>query len=362
MPSPRETLRCHYHYDPLDRLIANAAPNEPEHQRFYCKNRLATEIQGAVRYSIFQHDEQLLAQQQSQGGVPGTTLLATDQQRSVLNTFKANQPRQPIAYTPYGHHPVGSWLLSLLGFNGERPDSVTGCYLLGNGHRALNPKLMRFNSVDNLSPFGVGGINPYAYCSCDPINQDDRTGRSPLLLSFFLYKASRTITGIKPAQFLTLKHGISRSKALNFKNALRTNEQTAKAISHQQEVFSSAYNNVFPLSNTSSFPSLKNLSKQSVLNNNLPTHDIPRTLQTPQNVEIHREVLSYLRDRRYTDKAVLSRSNLQLLPNEISKSRNPQFKKIANQYRDQLNAIRSQPNDLHNRGLAKNYFYETDIY
>ncbi|EGH35731.1 hypothetical protein PSYJA_44541, partial [Pseudomonas syringae pv. japonica str. M301072] len=38
---------------------------------------------------------------------------------------------------------------------------MTGHYLLGNGYRAFNPVLMRFNSPDSLSPFGEGGVNAY---------------------------------------------------------------------------------------------------------------------------------------------------------------------------------------------------------
>jgi RHS repeat-associated protein len=63
-----------------------------------------------------------------------------------------------------------------LGFNGERSDLITGRYLLGNGYRAFNPVLMRLNSPDNLSPFGKGGLNPYAYCLGDPINRVDPKG------------------------------------------------------------------------------------------------------------------------------------------------------------------------------------------
>ena len=158
MESAQPILRCRYSYDPLDRLISQLQPDAPAaHQRFYCKSRLTTEIQGAMRHSIVQHGDQLLAQQRSEGDAPGTTLLATDQQRSVLHTLKSNQPPQPIVYSPYGHRPAESGLLSLLGFNGERPDPVTGHYLLGNGYRAFNPVLMRFNSPDSLSPFGKGG-------------------------------------------------------------------------------------------------------------------------------------------------------------------------------------------------------------
>ncbi|WP_256660496.1 RHS repeat-associated core domain-containing protein [Pseudomonas sp. G(2018)] len=105
-----------------------------------------------------------------------TTLLATDQQRSVLNTLKANQPPQAIAYSPYGHRPAACWLVSMLGLNGELADSVTGHYLLGNGYRAFNPALKRFNSPDSLSPFRKGGLNPYVYCLGDPINRHDPNG------------------------------------------------------------------------------------------------------------------------------------------------------------------------------------------
>jgi RHS repeat-associated protein len=173
--SPRKTVLCRYHYDPLDRLADCTPYEQPGIQRFYCKNRLATEIQGAVRYSLFLHDDQLLAQQQRQDVKVYATLLATDQQRSVLNALHATRPH-PLAYTPYGHRPLGNGLLSLLGFNGERPDPVTGHYHLGNGYRAFNPVLMRFNCPDSWSPFGEGGLNAYGYCSGDPRNRVDPTG------------------------------------------------------------------------------------------------------------------------------------------------------------------------------------------
>lgn len=64
----------------------------------------------------------------------------------------------------------------LPGFNGEKPEPVTGHYLLGNGYRGFNPVLMRFNSPDSLSPFGEGGVNAYVYCSGDPVNREDSTG------------------------------------------------------------------------------------------------------------------------------------------------------------------------------------------
>ncbi|EJL6396790.1 hypothetical protein NMR99_003880 [Vibrio navarrensis] len=68
-----------------------------------------------------------------------------------------------------------------LGFNGQRQDPVTGMYPLGQGYRQYSPRLMRFNAYDSLSPFGQGGLNGYAYCLGDPINQQDPSGHFGLL-------------------------------------------------------------------------------------------------------------------------------------------------------------------------------------
>ncbi|WP_313741234.1 RHS repeat-associated core domain-containing protein [Pseudomonas sp.] len=67
-----------------------------------------------------------------------------------------------------------------LAFNGELRDSVACCYLLGNGRRIFNPILRRFNSSDSMSPFGLGGMNAYAYCLLDPVNHSDPSGHFPL--------------------------------------------------------------------------------------------------------------------------------------------------------------------------------------
>lgn len=80
------------------RLIA-PRPQQAGSSVFYCKTRLANEIQGAVHRSIFQHDDQLLAQQLRQNGKIDTTLLATDQQRSVINALDAAEPH-PLAPHP----------------------------------------------------------------------------------------------------------------------------------------------------------------------------------------------------------------------------------------------------------------------
>jgi RHS repeat-associated protein len=210
MPSsPRETLLCRYRYDPLDRSMEWAPEQQSSIQRFYCKSRLATEIQGAAKCRFLQHDDQVLAQQRQMGDNVDITLLATDLQRSVLNALDATQSH-PFAYTPYGHHPHGNDLLSLLGFNGERPDPITGHYHLGNGYRQFNPVLMRFNSPDSWSPFGEGGLNAYGYCGGDPRNRVDPTGHwFKALIGKMTANAQKNGKVLRPQTTESLKKTIS---------------------------------------------------------------------------------------------------------------------------------------------------------
>lgn len=171
-------ILCRYQYDPLDRLTGLRPAEHVGTQRFYQTDDLVNEIEGQIQLTILRHEAQPLAQRLNIANVAETTLLATDQQRSVLQTLTATDTRR-LVYTAYGHQPAESGLSSLLGFNGERPDPITGHYLLGQGNRAFNPVLMRFNSPDEFSPFGDGGINPYAYCGGDPVNRYDPSGNIP---------------------------------------------------------------------------------------------------------------------------------------------------------------------------------------
>lgn len=66
----------------------------------------------------------------------------------------------------------------IIGVNNERTDPLLQGYLPGNGYRAYNPAVMRFNCPDSWSPFGAGGVNPYTYCMCDPVNQTDPSGHA----------------------------------------------------------------------------------------------------------------------------------------------------------------------------------------
>ena len=119
-----------YHYDPLNRLSATDSI-----QRFYNRNRIDTEIEGERKNRFFEVNSQPLALQQS-GHV--TTLLVTDQQTSVVNGISPDGSSTPLAFTPFGHHPDHG-MFGLWGFNGQRPEAVTGHYLLDVGF------LMGFN-------------------------------------------------------------------------------------------------------------------------------------------------------------------------------------------------------------------------
>ncbi|WP_116892353.1 RHS repeat-associated core domain-containing protein [Pseudomonas syringae] len=170
-PEGRRVL-CRYRYDALDRVAVVDPDAQEAVSRFYQKKRLTVEIQGAMRRRVFLGEDRLLAEYQADGAAERVDLLGTDRQSSVLHAL-SSEGRQPLAYSPYGHRAQGG---PFSGFNGERADPVTGHYLLGNGYRAFNPVLMRFNRPDSLSPFGRGGLNAYAYCQGDPVNRSDPGG------------------------------------------------------------------------------------------------------------------------------------------------------------------------------------------
>lgn len=188
------TTFCLYRYDPLDRLATRTPLAEAISKVFYKADVLVTETQGGVQRSFVHHDRRPLAQQTLVGTSVDTLLTAADQQHSVLSALSAGQ-QQALAYSPHGHRAP---LNHLPGFNGEQPDLVTGHYLLGNGYRAYNPVLMRFNSPDTLSPFGKGGLNAYAYCAGDPVNRNDPSGHELIdtLISAFYIAAGVATAGI----------------------------------------------------------------------------------------------------------------------------------------------------------------------
>ncbi|MBH2034341.1 MAG: RHS repeat-associated core domain-containing protein [Pseudomonadales bacterium] len=115
-------------------------------------------------------------------------MLASDHKNTVFSEVRKDG-RQDLVYTAYGKSPVtGSF-----GYNGERCETPTGWYMLGNGYRAYNPGLMRFHSPDDLSPFEEGGLNSYMYCEGNPIDYLDPDGTS---IFSVLSRLGRSIAGI----------------------------------------------------------------------------------------------------------------------------------------------------------------------
>lgn len=159
---------------------------------FYQDDKLLTRLQGDEPCSLFRMGDITLAERNVKG--TASTLLASDIKGSTFGTEQADA-NHSHAYTPYG---FCAELYSLLGFNGEYFDRVLGGYL-PHSYRIYNSRLMRFHSTDDLSPFLKGGLNPYTFCSGDPINYTDPTGhtRQFNIKSFTYIETSTTKTSVK---------------------------------------------------------------------------------------------------------------------------------------------------------------------
>ena len=141
---------------------------------FYQNGKLVTVSQGGQQRNIFRGADIPLAEQNTNNQNP--ELLATDRNTSVLAVHGTDNDEEPHCYTAYGHNPSLPSKRTTFGFNGERAEPILTAYILGNGYRLFNPKLMRFISPDDWSPFEEGGINAYCYCLDDPINNTDPNG------------------------------------------------------------------------------------------------------------------------------------------------------------------------------------------
>ncbi|MFJ4434258.1 RHS repeat-associated core domain-containing protein [Pseudomonas sp. NPDC089395] len=167
---------------------AGAKPNA---LYFYQGDALVVEVSGQHRRQILWGQEQALAQIES---IQPPKMLQVDRNNSVLSVASV-----PMVYSPYGHLDPEQ-TTALLAFNGQRRDAAAQGYHLGNGHRLLSSSRCRFGSPDVLSPFGVGGINAYAYCLGDPVNNIDPSGHfsirawlrtSKVAVNYRLWKAER---------------------------------------------------------------------------------------------------------------------------------------------------------------------------
>lgn len=161
-----------YGYDALNRLVTQSVGGADTRALYYRGDAQVCEVKTALNAitRLIKSGSTCFGM----GDGAGVTLTATDRHGSPQLSLKAGEAGGTThVWSPYGGGKVAD---GLPGFNGERPDPLTGNYHLGNGYRAWSPRLMRFTCPDSLSPFGAGGINPYAYCAGDPVNLTDPSG------------------------------------------------------------------------------------------------------------------------------------------------------------------------------------------
>ena len=168
-----ENGRCEYGYTAsghlTDRVVSGALSRS-----FFSGDELTHERTGDDSQQYYSGEQGLFAISKLTNGIRRTTLLGTDAQDSVrLEVDSAVRPRH---YTAYGAELQREENAST-GYAGQRNEPLTGWQILGD-YRPYDPVLMCFLSPDSESPFGRGGINPYAYCAADPINRIDPDGHS----------------------------------------------------------------------------------------------------------------------------------------------------------------------------------------
>ena len=168
-----DTVSSQYRYDGHNHLVGVIHEQENECLRFYQGTQLSHTLQDKKYTHFLLSGGVALSQQLDDHNQ--TLLLLTDASPSVIGE-SLNGQIHLVSYSAYGEQDKTARLQTLLAFNSEVCEPLSGWYLLGRGYRAYNPGLMRFHSPDSLSPFGAGGVNPYVYCLGNPIRFRDPTG------------------------------------------------------------------------------------------------------------------------------------------------------------------------------------------
>ncbi|WP_372028203.1 RHS repeat-associated core domain-containing protein [Pseudomonas kurunegalensis] len=149
--------------------MTNFAGNAAARLLFYAGDNMVCQL-GEREARLMRAGDYLVAQSRV-----GITLLQVEMENTIMAS-RAGEYLELQSYSPYGFSPVRH-LAPIVQFNGEWRDSLTGNYPLGQGHRSFSSRIGRFVSPDQLSPFGKGGVNAYAYCSGDPVNRIDPSGK-----------------------------------------------------------------------------------------------------------------------------------------------------------------------------------------
>lgn len=163
---------CHYRYTPSGQLCDRVVDGVLT-RSFHCGAQLTHEQQHGQRTELV-GDGTLFALNRVSDGVRQNILLGCDAQGSVR--LQAADTLHVCRYSAYGAQPRDTQHTDF-GYCGERREPLTD-WIIPAGYRPYDPLLMCFLAPDSESPFGRGGINPYAYCGGDPINRTDPDGHS----------------------------------------------------------------------------------------------------------------------------------------------------------------------------------------
>ena len=184
-----EATSTTYAYDADGAQVRESAPHQAPMYKFYSGDALTLAVQAGSDGK--QHTTSLRGAYHYVDGKV-SEIFESGLNASVAAILSpAGKLTEQVSYTPYGVRsemptskamPAGKTSLPALlhnttwGFNGQVTDTPTGYQLLGKGYRGYNPKLRRFMQHDVASPFGVGGMNGYAYVGNNPIMHTDPSG------------------------------------------------------------------------------------------------------------------------------------------------------------------------------------------
>ncbi|MDE4537184.1 RHS repeat-associated core domain-containing protein [Pseudomonas sp. ITEM 17296] len=163
---------------------------------FYAGKRRHCELHDSGSILYFGTDTVPLAIRSSASFKLEILCLAVDRSRSVLGAYQTGGVK--AAYSVYGDHSRHESAYPQA-FNGEHLDENLRGYHLGRGYRFYDPLLMRFFTADAESPFAQGGINAYAYCTGDPVNRVDPSGRGYTLVDLAHWANSKIQRNVFPA-------------------------------------------------------------------------------------------------------------------------------------------------------------------
>jgi len=163
---------------------------------FYAGKRRHCEVHDSGSILYFGTDTVPLAIRSTASFKLEILCLAVDRSRSVLGAYQTGGVK--AAYSVYGDHSRHQAAYPQA-FNGEHLDESLRGYHLGRGYRFYGPLLMRFFTADAESPFAQGGINAYAYCTGDPVNRVDPSGRGYTLVDLAHWANSKLQRNVFPA-------------------------------------------------------------------------------------------------------------------------------------------------------------------